>query len=116
MFAQLAGQVKTDGCLDLTASDGMFLVVVRQTRRLSGDTLKDIVYERVHDAHGLAGDASVWMDLFQDLVYVDRITLFTRLSLGLLAALTLWSARTQSWLLFSFLCGYFPRHFDDGRP
>ena len=77
VFAQLAGQVKTNGCLDLAASDRMFLVVVSQTRRLGGDTLEDVVHKRVHDTHRLAGDASVGMDLLQNLVNVDRVTLLT---------------------------------------
>ena len=45
VLAQLAGQVKTDGCLDLATGDGVFLVVVRQAGRLSGDTLEDVVHE-----------------------------------------------------------------------
>ena len=69
--------MKTDGCLDLAAGDGVLLVVVRQTGRLRGDTLEDVVHERVHDAHGLAGDASVGVDLFQHLVDVDRVALLT---------------------------------------
>jgi len=54
-----------------------------------GDPLENVVDEGVHDAHGLAGDASVWVDLLQDLVDVDRIGLLPLLvTLGsLLAAL-----------------------------
>ena len=112
VLAQLAGQVQTDGCLDLATGDGVFLVVVRQTGRLRGDTLEDVVHERVHDAHGLAGDASVGVDLFQHLVDVDRVALLTCLSL-FFAAFALGSSRAQGCrLLLSLLGGYFPWHGD----
>ena len=42
-----------------------------QARRFAGDPFEDVVHERVHDAHGLAGDASVGMHLLQHLVDVD---------------------------------------------
>ena len=99
--------MESDGCLDLAAGDGVLLVVVGQAGRLGGDTLEDVVHEGVHDAHGLAGDASVGVDLLQDLVDVDRVALFARLSLCL-PALDL--GPPHSWLLFSFLGGYFSGH------
>ena len=79
MLAQLPGKVEADGGLDLPTGDGVLLVVVRQARRLGGDPLENIVHERVHDAHRLAGDASVGVDLSQNLVDVDRIAFFTGL-------------------------------------
>ena len=48
-----------------------------------GDALEDVVDERVHDAHGFAGDTSVWMNLLQHLVDVDSIA-FPSLSSSLL--------------------------------
>ena len=62
----------------------MFLVVVSQTRRFGSNTLEDVVHKRVHDAHGLAGDASIGVDLFQDLVDVDRVAFLAGPSLLLL--------------------------------
>ena len=44
-----------------------------KTGSFSSDTFEDIVDEGVHDAHGLGGDTSVGVDLFQDLVDVDSI-------------------------------------------
>ena len=38
-----------------------------------GDALEDVVDERVHDAHGFAGDTSVRVNLLQHLVDVDSI-------------------------------------------
>ena len=49
------------------------LFVVGQSGSFSGDSLKDIVDEAVHDRHGLATDASVGVHLFQHLVDVDGI-------------------------------------------
>ena len=37
------------------------------------DALEDVVDERVHDAHGFAGDTSVRVNLLQHLVDVDSI-------------------------------------------
>ena len=80
MFGQFTGQQKPDGSLDFPRGDGRSLVVVSKTGSFSSDTFKDIVDERVHDAHGLGGDTSVGVDLFQDLVDVDGV--------GLLALVT----------------------------
>jgi len=49
--------------------------VVGQLRGFVGDPLEDVVDKRVHDAHGLAGDSGVWVDLLEDLVDVDGIGL-----------------------------------------
>ena len=57
-----------------------------QTRGFTGDALKDVVDEGVHDAHGLGGDAGVGVDLLQHLVDVDGVALLPGLS-ALLAAL-----------------------------
>ena len=85
MLTQLAGQVKADGGLDFTAGDGMLLVVVSQAGRLGGNALEDVVHERVHDAHGLAGDTRVGVDLLQDLVDVDGVALLAGLLLFFLS-------------------------------
>jgi len=63
VLGQFTGQEKTDSSLDVSARDGAALVVMRQTRGFCGDALEDVVDERVHDAHGLAGDASVGVHL-----------------------------------------------------
>ena len=51
-----------------------------------GDPFEYVVYKAVHDRHGLAGDARVGMNLTQDLVDVDGITI-TTLALLLLVCL-----------------------------
>ena len=74
-----------------------------QAGSLGGDALEDVVDERVHDGHGLAGDASVGVNLLQNLVDVDGVgfpppplallvsgTDGLRLAGGLLSAFTGW--------------------------
>ena len=75
MFSQFSGEEEPDSGLDFPGGDGGPLVVVGKTGSFGSDTFEDIVDERVHDAHGLAGDTSVGVDLFQDLVDVDGIGL-----------------------------------------
>ena len=79
----------------------MLPVVVSKARCLDCDSFKDIVNERVHDAHGLTGDAGVRVHLFQDLVDVDGVALLARLSpfLGISTS----RLRLGGCLLFSFL-------------
>ena len=73
MLGELAWEQETDSGLDLPAGDGRLLVVVSKTRRFTGDALEDVVDKAVHDAHGLAGDTSVGVDLLQNLVDVDSV-------------------------------------------
>ena len=53
VLSQLTGEKQSHGSLDLPRGDGASLVVVSKTASFSGDTLKDVVHERVHDRHGL---------------------------------------------------------------
>ena len=73
MFSQLAGQNKTDSCLDLSRGDSGFPVVVSKAGGLASDALKDVIDEGVHDAHGLARHTGVGVDLLHDLVNVHGI-------------------------------------------
>merc|ERR1711890_67503 len=73
MLGQLSGKQKTDSSLNFPGSDRRPLVVVGQTGRFGGDTFKNVVDERVHDAHGLRGHTGVEMDLLQDFVNVDSV-------------------------------------------
>ena len=99
VLGQLSWEVESHGSLDLAAGDSVLLVVLRQAGRLGGDALKDVVDERVHDAHGLAGDASVGVDLLQHLVDVDGVALLAGLSPLLLALSSGWLLGGGSLLL-----------------
>ena len=102
VLGQLSWEVESHSSLDLAAGDGVLLVVLSQAGRLGGDALKDVVHERVHDAHGLAGDASVGMDLLHHLVDVDGVALLAGLSPLLLGLSAGWLLDGGS-LLLSFL-------------
>ena len=113
MLGQLSRKVEPDSSLDFPAGDGMLLVVVGQAGSFSGNPFKDVVHERIHDAHCLGRDTSVRMDLLQDFVDVDRVRLTARLSSLLLVtscAPLLGSARR--WCAF---LGYFSRDYILGR-
>ena len=80
---------------------------MRKAGSFGGDTLEDVVDERVHDAHGFAGDTSVRMNLLQHLVDVDSIA-FLSLSPSLLLSLS--SGLCLSGFLLAFLSCYFGCH------
>ena len=73
MLGQLTRQKETNGSLDFARSDGRLLVVLRQTRSFSGNALKDVVNEGVHNSHGFRGNASVRMDLLEDFIDVNGV-------------------------------------------
>ena len=87
MLGQLTREQESDSGLDFARGDGGPLVVVGKAGGLSSDALKDVIDKGVHDAHGLGGDASVGVDLLEDLVDVDGIGLLSLAVLGLLVTL-----------------------------
>jgi hypothetical protein len=52
--------------LNLARRDGGLLVVCGKLGGLSGDALKDVVDERVQDAHCAVGDTGVGVDLLEN--------------------------------------------------
>ena len=85
VLGKFARKEKSDGGLNLATGDGGALVVVRQTRCLSSDTLEDIVDEAVHDRHGFPRNAGVRVNLLQHLVDVDSVGFLPALLLLLVA-------------------------------
>lgn len=75
VLGKFTWQQEPNRSLDFPAGDGRTLVVVSQSRRFGGDALEDVVDEAVHDAHRLAGNSSVGVNLFQHFVDVDGIAL-----------------------------------------
>ena len=110
MLGQLSGEEEPDSRLDLPGGDGGPLVVVGQTGGFGGDSFENVIDERVHDAHGLGGDASVRVDLLQHLVDVDGIGFLSLLLLFLVAGSTGGLGLTR---LLGTLGGNFGRHDDE---
>ncbi len=79
MLCQLTRQYEPHRSLNLARSDGRFLVVSGETRCLLRQFLEDVVNKTIHDAHGLAGDPDVRMDLLQDLEYIDLVGFYVLL-------------------------------------
>ena len=87
VLGEFTGQQEPHGSLHLPGRDGGPLVVVGEAGSFGGDTLEDVVHERVHDGHGLAGDTGVGVHLFQHLVDVDGVTLLPLMLLLLFVGL-----------------------------
>ena len=75
-----------------------------KTRSFGSDALKDIVHKGVHDAHGLAGDASIGMYLLHHLVDVDAVAFPPPPSALLVAGAR--SLGLAGGLLSAFGCGF----------
>ena len=73
VLGKFTGQKQPDGGLDLAGANGRLLVIVRQSRSFCGDAFENIVYERVHDAHGFTRDSSVRVNLLENFINVYGI-------------------------------------------
>jgi len=70
VLGKFTGEDQANGSLNLARRDGRLLVVGSQLGGLGSDTLEDIIDEGVEDRHSTVGNASVGMDLLQNLVNV----------------------------------------------
>ena len=86
VLGQLTGKEQPNGGLDFPGGDGGPLVVVGQTGSFSGDSLENVIDERVHDGHGLGGNTGIGVNLLEHLVDVDGVG-FTPLLPALLVSL-----------------------------
>ena len=107
VLGQFTGKEKPDSGLNLPGGDGGPLVVVGETRGLGGDSLKDVIHERVHDRHGLGRDTGIGVDLLQDLVDVNGVRFLSLLLLFLVSGSTGGLSLTR---LLRALGGNFGRH------
>ncbi len=71
MLGELTREHQADGGLDLSGRQSLLLVVSDQLNGLLGDSVEDVIDERVHDTHRLLGDTSIGVDLLEDLEDVD---------------------------------------------
>ena len=86
VLGEFTGEDEPDRGLDFAGGHGGLLVVAGELGRFGGDLLEDVVDERVHDGHGLGGDAGVGVHLLEDLVDVDLVGLGLGLALAAFAA------------------------------
>ena len=75
MLGELSGEEKAHGGLDLSGRKGGFLVVSGELGRLGGESVEDIVDERVQDGHASLGDAGVRVHLLEHSVDVGGVRL-----------------------------------------
>ena len=99
VLGELTREQESDGGLDFSGRDGGLGVVLGQLGGFGGDSLEDVVHERVHDEHALGRDAGVWVHLLQHLVDVDAVRLLSFLG----STLATGGGLGLSCLLFSFL-------------
>ena len=68
---KFSGEDELDGRLDFSGRESSSLVESDELGSFSGNSVKSIMDEGVHDVHGLLGDTNVRVDLLEDLVDVD---------------------------------------------
>jgi len=115
VLRQFARKNKPNRSLDFPRGDSRLLIVSSESRRFLSELLEDIIDEAVHDAHGLAGDSNVRVNLLEDLEDVDLVGLNALLHLllllvagaGLLRELFagLWLLLRRSLLLYRLFLG-----------
>ena len=73
VLGELTRENKTSSSHDLSGGDGVALVVAGDAASLRGDALEDIVDKGVHDGHGTLADASVGVDVTENLEDVGGV-------------------------------------------
>ena len=76
MLCELAWEHQLDSSLDRFGSNCLSFRGSGEGRGFRWESLKNISHEVVHDVHGSLGDSNFWVNLFEHLIYVDRIGLF----------------------------------------
>lgn len=73
MVGKVTWKDELNGGLDVRGGKGDLLLVSGELGGFDGDSLEDIVNERVHDGHTLLGDSDVSVDVLKNSVDVDRV-------------------------------------------
>ena len=79
MPRQLPRNQEPNSSMDISRRQGWPFQILCKSSAFLCETFKHVVHERIHYAHGFAGDTTVGMDLLQDLV--DKVRITFRLSL-----------------------------------
>lgn len=61
--------------MNLARRNSWLLVVACQVGGFVGNFVENIIDEGVHDGHGLGGNTSIWVNLFQHLVDINLVRL-----------------------------------------
>lgn len=73
MVGKVTWEDELDGSLDVRGGKSDLLLVSGELGGFDGNSLEDIVNERVHDSHTLLGDTNVSVDVLKNSVDVDRV-------------------------------------------
>ena len=68
---EFSGEDQFNCGLNLSWWQGSSLVESDQLGSFSGDSVKGVVNERVHDVHGFLGDTNVGVNLLEDFIDID---------------------------------------------
>ena len=82
MLGELTRKSKSDSGLNLSAGQGLLLVVSGEFTGLGAHTLEDVVDERVHDRHSALGDTGLGVNLLQHTVDVRGVGLNASFTTG----------------------------------
>jgi len=85
VLSELTGKEEPYGSLNFPRGNGGPLVVEGETGSFDSDTFKNVVDERVHDAHGFARNTGIGVNLLEDLVNVDSVRFAPLLPLFLIS-------------------------------
>ena len=82
VLGELTRKSKSDSGLNLSAGQGLLLVVSGEFTGLGAYTLEDVVDERVHDRHSALGDTGLGVNLLQHTVDVRGVGLLALSTTG----------------------------------
>ena len=82
VLGELTRKSKSDSGLNLSAGQGLLLVVSGEFTGLGAYTLEDIIDERVHDRHTALGDTGLRVNLLQHTVDVRGVGLLALSTTG----------------------------------
>ena len=86
VLRQFSGKQEPDCRLYFPRCNSRSLIVVGEPARFRGNSFENIVNERIHYGHGLGWNTGVRMNLLENFVYVNAVTLLP-LTFPLLIAL-----------------------------
>ena len=90
--SEFSGEDKLNSWLDFSGREGSSFVESNEFWSFSGNSVKSIMNERVHDVHCFLWDTNVWVYLLEDLVNVNWESLNSSSSSFLVSFSGFWSS------------------------